>query len=156
MAWAKGWFLVMAGLKEWRGFMKKEVLTQKAWKLRECKKFLERMSDFKYKKTKVERLVASRGHQAIFRPKFHYELNLIEYYWCHSKRYTRSHCDYTFPGLLAIIDQSLNSVTLDMIRKFFRKTQETMRAYCEGLTPGPEMTNALKTYESRRRISEPQ
>ena len=45
---------------------------------------------------------------------------------------------------------------LDMIRKFFRKTRETMRAYREGLTPGPEMAKSLKTYKSHRRISEAQ
>ena len=105
---------------------------------------------------KVERLVASCGHQAIFIPKFHCELNPIESCWCHSKHYTRSHCDHTFPGLLAIIDQSLNSMTLDMIQKFFQKTRETMQAYREGLTPELEMTKALKTYKSHWRISEPQ
>ena len=46
------------------------------------------------------------GHRAIFIPKFHCELNPIECCWCHSKRYTRSHCDYTFPGLLATINAS--------------------------------------------------
>ena len=125
----------------------------KAEKMREV---LGEMSDFKYEKTKVEKLVSSRGHRAIFIPKFHCELNPIESCWCHSKHYTRSHCDYTFPGLLATINASLNSVTLDMIRKFFRKTREIMRAYREGLTPGPEMAKALKTYKSHRRISEAQ
>lgn len=38
--------------------------------------------------------------------------------WCHSKRYTRSHCYYIFPGLLATIIASWNSVILDVIRKF--------------------------------------
>ena len=82
---------------------------------------------------KKQKIVSSRGHRAI---------------WCHSKRYTRSHCGYTFPGLLATINDSLHSVTHDLIRKFFRKTRETMRAYREGLTPGSEMTKALKTYNS--------
>ena len=94
-------------------------------------------------KTKVEKL-SSCDHQAIFLPKFHCELNPIECCWCHSKCYTRSHCDYTFPGQLATINNSLDSVTLDMIRKFFRKTRETMRAHREGLTPGPEMTKTYK------------
>ncbi len=114
---------------------------------------LGKMSDFKYEKTKVEKLVSSRGYRAIFILKFHCELNPIESCWCHSKRYTQSHCDYTFPGLLATINDSLNSVTLDMIRKFYRKTRETMKAYRAGLTPGPEMTKALKTYKNHRRIS---
>ena len=125
----------------------------KASRMREV---LGEMSDFKFEKTKVERLVSARGYRAIFIPKFHCELNPIESCWCHSKRYTRSHCNYTFPGLQATIDPSLNSVTLEMIRKFFRKTRETMKAYREGLTPGPEMTRALKIYKSHRRVSDAQ
>ena len=125
----------------------------KGMKAEKMQEILGEMSDFKYEKTKVETLVSSCGHRAIFIPKFHCELNPIESCWCYSKRYTRSHCDYTFPGLLATIDESLNSVTLDMIRKFFRKT---MRAYREGHTPSPEMTKALKTYKSHRRVSEAQ
>ena len=47
----------------------------------------------------------------------------------------------------------LDNVSLDLIRKFFRKTREAMKAYREGLTPDPEMIKALKTYKSHRRIS---
>ena len=41
-----------------------------------------------------------------------------------------------------------------MIRKYFRKMRETMRAYREGYTAGPELENALKQYKSHRRVSE--
>ena len=56
-------------------------------------------ADFKYEKTAVEYLLQSKGHRALFLPKFHCELNPIERVWGEAKRYTRSHCDYSFPGL---------------------------------------------------------
>jgi hypothetical protein len=60
---------------------------------------LKEMHDFKYKKTKVEAMIAARGHRCIFIPKYHCELNPIERVWGHAKQYTRKHCDYTFAGL---------------------------------------------------------
>ena len=99
-------------------------------------------------------MVMNRGYRAIFIPKFHCELNPIEACWGQAKRYTRSHCDYSFLGLEKTINPALNSVTLDMIRKYFRKTRETMRAYREGYAAGPELENALKRYKSHRRVSE--
>ena len=62
--------------------------------------------DFKHEKTAVEHLIRSRGHYCIFIPKFHCELNLIERVWGKAKQYTRSHCNYSFPGLQANIYSS--------------------------------------------------
>ena len=39
---------------------------------------LQQMHDFKYEKTKLERLLATNGYRGIFIPKFHCELNPIE------------------------------------------------------------------------------
>ena len=123
-------------------------------KASDMRRVLGEMHDFKYEKTKVENLVGSQGYRAIFIPKFYCELNPIEASWGQSKRYTRSHCDYSFPGLEKNINPGLNSVTLDQIRKYFRKMRETMHAYREGHTAGPELEKALKQYKSHRRISE--
>ena len=41
-------------------------------------KIVEDMRDFKFQKTKVEELILNKGHRAMFIPKFHCELNLIE------------------------------------------------------------------------------
>ena len=41
-------------------------------------KIVENMRDFKFQKTKVEELILNKGHRAMFIPKFHCELNLIE------------------------------------------------------------------------------
>ena len=62
------------------------------------RKTLKSMHNFKYEKTKVEKLVTDRGHRCIFIPKYHCKLNPIERVWGHAKQYTRTHCDYSFPG----------------------------------------------------------
>ena len=82
---------------------------------------LQEMHDFKYEKTKLEALLTEHGYKGIFIPKFHCELNPIERVWAQSKQYTRARCDYSFKGLEDTIGPALDSVTIDMIRKFFRK-----------------------------------
>jgi hypothetical protein len=45
--------------------------------------------DFFKEKSQVKELIIDRGHKAMFLPKFHCEINLIEIYWGYSK--TRYH-----------------------------------------------------------------
>ena len=116
-------------------------------------KLLAEMRDFKFQKTKVEEMILNKGHRVMFIPKFHCEINPIERVWCHAKKYTRSNCDYTFVGLENTIVAGLNSVNIDLIRKFFRKTREYHRAYREGKQI-TEMKNILKKYKSHRRVPE--
>ena len=117
---------------------------------------LQQMHDFKYEKTKLERLLATKGYRGIFIPKFHCELNPIERVWAQSKKYTRAHCDYSFKGPEDTIIPALDSVTLDSIRKFFRKMRDYMHAYKDGLTAGPELEKAVKKYKSHRKVYEHQ
>jgi hypothetical protein len=109
-------------------------------------------ADFKYEKTAVEYLLQSKGHRALFLPKFHCELNPIERIWGEAKRYTRSHCDYSFPGLERAIIPALESVRLDTIRKYFRKCREYMDAYKQGKAGGAEVEQAVQLYKSHRRV----
>ena len=74
-------------------------------------KILEEMRDFKYQKTRVEELILNKGHRVMFVPKFHCEINPIECVWCHAKQYTRAHCDYSFQGLKAIINEFRLSIS---------------------------------------------
>jgi len=113
---------------------------------------LQEMHDFKYEKTKLETLLTEHGYRGFFIPKFHCELNPIERVWAQSKQYTRAHCDYSFKGLEDTIGPALDSVTVDMIRKFFRKMRDYLQAYREGHIAGPELEKAIKTYKSHRRI----
>ena len=59
--------------------------------------------------------------------------------------------DYTFTGLEKAIDAALGSMTVQLIRKYFRKVREYQRAYREGNMVGKEMQNI---YKSHRRVLE--
>lgn len=108
--------------------------------------------DFKHEKTALEHVIKSKGHYCVYIPKFHCELNPIERVWGKAKQYTRSHCDYSFAGLEKTIHPALNSVSIETIRKYFRKSREYMKAYREGITDGVKVVEALKTYKSHRRV----
>ena len=80
----------------------------------------------------------------MFIPKFHCEINPIERVWCSAKQYTRAHCDYTFQGLERTIEKALDSVNVEMIRKYFRKVREYHRAYRNNIEIGKEMQKVFK------------
>ena len=130
--------------KGMRQVLNKRGVDTKGMKAADMRKALGEMHDFKYEMMKVEHLVSNCGYRAIFIPKFHCELNLIEACWGQAKRYTRAHCDYSFHGLERTVNPGLNSITLDHIRKFYRKVTVTMRAYREGVSAGPDLEKALK------------
>ena len=50
-------------------------------------RILEAEPDFKNEVSLLETVIQSAGHEIIFYPKFHCELNYIEYYWAALKRY---------------------------------------------------------------------
>ena len=124
-------------------------------KAEQMREILQNMPDFKYEKTRVETLLHSHNFKSYFIPKFHCELNPIERVWGQSKKYTRAHCNYSFAGLENTLEQSLDNIPVDTIRRFFRKTRDYMTAYREGLTLGPQMEAALKQYKSHRKVREP-
>ena len=47
-------------------------------------------------------MIEATGHAVLFYPKFHCELNWIEYYWGQVKRYTRDNCEYNYEGLKTV------------------------------------------------------
>ena len=112
------------------------------------------MHDFKYEKTKLEHLLANHGYRDIFISKFYCELNPIERVWAQGKKYMSAHCDYIFKGLENTFVPALDSVTLDSIRRCFRKMKDYMDAYKVGLTAYPELEKAIKKYKSHRKVHE--
>ena len=59
-------------------------------------RILEAEDDFRNEVSLLETVIRAAGHDVIFYPKFHCELNYIEYYWAALKRYTRANCRYSF------------------------------------------------------------
>ena len=85
--------------------------------------------DFLAQKPLVKEVIESRGHKVIFYPKFHCELNFIEMFWGAAKRYARNNCDYSFRALEKIVPEALNSVSLEQIRRYARRSWRFMDAY---------------------------
>ena len=49
---------------------------------------------------------------------------------------------------------ALESVGVELIRKYFRRVREYHRAYREGKSGGVEVESAIKTFKSHRRVPE--
>ena len=66
-----------------------------------------------------------------------------------TKKYSRTNCDYSFKGLEETVELVLDGVNLDSIWSFFRKMEDYLRVYREGITVQPLMNAALKKYKSQ-------
>ena len=108
--------------------------------------------DFASEKTLAERFIVNNGHKCFYLPKFHCELNPIERVWGQAKVYSRAHTNFTLVGLRSIVNPALDSVSTDLMRKYFRRVLEYERAYLEGKKAGKELEAAVKIYKSHRRI----
>ena len=110
---------------------------------KEMREKLKTYSDFGEQKTILEEYIEGRGHVCVFYPKFHCELSPIELVWCHSKKHTRAYADGTITRLRKIVPEGLDSVSTDLIKKFFRLCRVYEKAYREGGT-GREVEKMVK------------
>jgi hypothetical protein len=112
--------------------------------------------DFKLQKCRIQEEIEAHGHQALFYPKFHCEINPIEYVWGGAKRYARNHCGYSIKALRTTIPLALTSVSPSLILKFWKRTERMIQVYREGFAYGTsEFVNRVKRiYHSHRRVSD--
>ncbi len=136
---------VPKGMKNWCG-----IITTGLKEAADMKQILKGHDDFKNEKPKVLHFLEDKGHTAYFLPKFHCELNPIERVWGQAKRYSKAHCDYSFPSLRKVINPALDSVPLDFIRKYHRKSRDYMFTYFEGFWAGPKLEKQIKQYKLHR------
>jgi len=73
------------------------------------------------------------GNLCIFLPKYHCELNFIEFFWGAVKRYLHENCDYTFSTLQANLPATLASVNLNTIFHWEHHMVWWMDVYHSGL-----------------------
>src|SRR6266404_1579850 len=76
---------------------------------------------------------AGLGHLCLFLPKFHCELNPIEYSWGMVKKYLCDHCDYSFNGLKDNLPKALDLVPIQTVRRWEHRLFRWLNAYREGL-----------------------
>ena len=55
--------------------------------------------DFREQGGRLEEELQAAGQLVMFYPKFHWELNFIEKFWCAAKWYARENCECTFADL---------------------------------------------------------
>ena len=98
----------------------------------QMREVLKQHPDFRDEKCRIERLLAEKhNHIAYFLPKFHCELNPIEWVWVQAKCYSKDYCKYSIVSLRKNVVPALESVPLDSIQKHFRKVRHYMFAYLE-------------------------
>jgi len=113
-------------------------------------RILDAELDFRTEKSMFEHVIVQAGHEVIFYPKFHCELNYIEYYWAAVKRYTRENCKYSFTELEKTVMEGLNTVDIKTIRRFADRSKRWLMAYIDGLST-EQRAYAEKEYKSHRR-----
>ena len=145
------WWIDKVFLRAWRKFRRRGINTSSSVG-DDMRTILSNHEDFQTEKTIVEHFLDKEGLESIFLPKFHCELNPIERVWGQAKTYTWVHTNFTFVRLRNIVDPGLDSVSVDLIRKYCRRVREYEEAYLEGKKAGRELEKAVKVYKSHRRI----
>ena len=79
------------------------------------KQILKCQPNFQAQKSLVQDTIEDAGHLCIFLPKFHCELNFIEFFWGKAKKYIQDNCDGTFEALKKNLPLALQSVQLSTI-----------------------------------------
>jgi hypothetical protein len=122
------------------------------------KRILERQPDFCEQKSLVQETIEAAGHVCLFLPKFHCELNFIEFFWGMVKKYLRDNCDYTFDTLKENLPKALHSVHIHTIRRWEHRMFRWIEAYRSGLGTREAQAQVRKfsstKYKSHRRIPE--
>ena len=95
---------------------------------------LEAEQDFAAEKSLLETVILEAGHEVIFYPKFHCELNYIEYYWGALKKYTREHRQHPPAEPEGTVLEAMDSVSLRTIWRFAERSKRWTMAYINGLT----------------------
>ena len=113
-------------------------------------RILEAEEDFQNEISLLETVIQAAGHEVIFYPKFHCELNYIEYYWAALKRYTRDNCKYSFAELEPTVLRGMDSIEVKTIRRFAMRSKRWIMAYTNGLSE-EQRAFAEKQYKSHRR-----
>ncbi|THH32729.1 hypothetical protein EUX98_g1481 [Antrodiella citrinella] len=123
-----------------------------------AQRILELQPDFEEQRSLVQEVIEAAGHMCLFLPKYHCELNPIEFFWGVVKRFLRENCDYTFNTLRENLPKALASVGVELIRKWEHRMVRWMEAYRSGLSAKDAQFQVkafgTKRYKSHRRIPE--
>ncbi|EIM80914.1 uncharacterized protein STEHIDRAFT_67794 [Stereum hirsutum FP-91666 SS1] len=125
----------------------------------ECcmRRILSLQEDFRSQKSLLEIIIEEAGDMFChFLPKFHPEMNPIEYFWGWVKRYYRERSNGNFQAGKLLLHQALAACPRITIRRFFRRAQRYMSVYGLGATglAAEYLQYAVKKYRSHRGVSQ--
>ena len=83
----------------------------------------------------------------LFLPKFHCELNHIEHFWAHAKRYAWDCCDYTLEGLWIRVPEALASVKNCTIFGHYKGYLQKVDLYWQRITYGTSEWETLSSHQ---------
>ena len=83
----------------------------------------------------------------MYYPKFSYEFNHIEYFWCDGKSYTCKNCTYTIEGLREIVPAALKNIKHSTILEYYNSCMEKMDRYREGVEYGSLQWKKLTSHQ---------
>lgn len=117
------------------------------------KSLLEQVSGLvpAYSSFNTVQVIEESGGVCHFLPKFHPELNAIEYYWAWVKRYFRERTNGTFAHARNLLDEALDACPLPTIRRFFRRASRYLSIYSLGAT-GVAAEYAARKFKSHRSV----
>ncbi|CDO78034.1 hypothetical protein BN946_scf184648.g6 [Trametes cinnabarina] len=115
-------------------------------------RLLSQQEDFMNQESMLEMLIREAGHECIFLPKFHCELNPIEMYWGWCKYRYREVIKKNFEHAKQVALQVLDSCPTEVIRRFINKSWRFMSAYRLGLT-GKAAAWAVRKQRQHRQVS---
>eukprot|EP00455_Lapot_gusevi_P021089 TRINITY_DN2218_c0_g1_i11.p2 TRINITY_DN2218_c0_g1~~TRINITY_DN2218_c0_g1_i11.p2 ORF type:complete len:130 (-),score=23.38 TRINITY_DN2218_c0_g1_i11:482-871(-) len=112
---------------------------------------LSKCPDFAAEKPSLRTLLEKEGHICLYLPKFHCELNPVEWLWCFSKQWTRSHCRGTIGALRDRVQESMVKYGCDraLVDSWWRRVWFTMAAYTDGVP----VQEAQKVYKAHRKVT---
>ena len=104
-------------------------------------RILSLQPDFLSQKSAIEEIImdimeAYTKHRVIYYPKFHCELNHIEYFWGDGKSWTRRNCKYSIEGLREDIPKALTQVKTSTILGHYKSCLKKMDLYRERYNMG--------------------
>ena len=116
-----------------------------------CRRILYNQPDFAEGESLLETHCRARGtHAVVFLPKFHCELNFIEQCWGRAKSVYRTYPPSSSKeDLEANTVRSLESIPLQMMRKFATRSRRFIDAYDRGLD-GKQAAWAARKYRGHR------
>ena len=88
---------------------------------------LSQYPEFLNQKSALQLQIDTQGHRCEFLPKYHPELNPVEFCWGWVKRWMRMHCRYTYESMLENLPIAMvDMFPLSIIRNFFRHARNFM------------------------------